>query len=251
MRGVFLRNESIQDPPDGPYVSSSSDDIYADLSYTARNSSALFPTTITPVITYHEDFVRASVEIAQGFTYNDRKDQLRIRAFAGTFFSKNADGLTNGLQAWGLTWGPEDMLFDQAYFERGATDGFTGRQFVKQQGAFRTPFQQGGSDTWIASVNTEFDLPIGLPLSIFASAGFVPVTSVTQDGKSVSTAAYYEAGIGLQIVRDVFEIWFPLAVSSRIADEEEFLDRQATDRVRFVFALERMDPTKLLRKLKP
>ena len=79
----------------------------------------------------------------------------------------------------------------------------------------------------------------------------MPVTSVTQDGKSLSTAAYYEAGIGLQIVRDVFEIWFPLAVSTRIADEEEFLDRQVTDRVRFVFALERMDPTKLLRKLKP
>jgi hypothetical protein len=143
------------------------------------------------------------------------------------------------------------MLFDQAYLERGATDGFTGRQFTKQQGAFKTPFLQGGSDTWIASFNTEFDLPIGLPLSLFASAGFVPVTSVTQEGKSVSTASYMEAGIGIQVVRDMLEIWFPLVVSQRIADEEEFQDRQVTDRVRFVFALERMDPTKILRGLKP
>ena len=109
----------------------------------------------------------------------------------------------------------------------------------------------GGSDTWIASFNTEFDLPIGLPLSLFASAGFVPVTSVTQEGKSVSTASYMEAGIGVQVVRDMLEIWFPLVVSQRIADEEEFQDRQVTDRVRFVFALERMDPTKILRGLKP
>jgi hypothetical protein len=60
-----------------------------------------------------------------------------------------------------------------------------------------------------------------------------------------------EAGIGLQVVKDVLEIWFPLIVSQRIAEEEEFLERSIGDRIRFVIALEQMDPTKLLRKLKP
>jgi hypothetical protein len=251
MRGVFLHNESVDETPDMPRTTSSSQDDYAELCYTAKNRRALMPTGITPVFTYNADFMRISLDVSQGFTYNERKDQLRIRAFLGTFLSTTDQGLSNSVQAWGLSWGPEDMLFDQAYLERGATDGFTGRQFTKQQGAFKTPFLQGGSDTWIASFNTEFDLPIGLPLSLFASAGFVPVTSVTQEGKSVSTASYMEAGIGIQVVRDMLEIWFPLVVSQRIADEEEFQDRQVTDRVRFVFALERMDPTKILRGLKP
>ena len=251
MRGVFLHNESVDETPDMPRTTGSSQDDYAELSYTARNHSTLMPTSITPVFTYHPNFTRLSLDVAQAFTYNERKDQFRIRAFLGTFLSTSDQGLSNSVQAWGLSWGPEDMLYDQAYLERGTTEGFTGRQFTKQQGAFKTPFLQGGSDTWIASFNTEFDLPIGIPLSLFASAGFVPVTSVTQEGKSVSTASYMEAGIGLQVFKDVLEIWFPLVVSQRIADEEAFQERSIGDRIRFVIALERMDPTKILRRLKP
>ena len=144
------------------------------------------------------------------------------------------------------------MLFDQAYFERGATDGFTGRQFVKQQGAFKTPFQQGGSDTWIASVNTEFDLPIGLPLSLFASAGFVPVTT---------GHAGWQEREHRHVLRRPASVYRSCAMCSRSGSPWSYpaasrtkrssCDRQVTDRVRFVFALENMDPTKLLRKLKP
>ncbi|HMC98440.1 MAG TPA: hypothetical protein VKG92_12340, partial [Flavobacteriales bacterium] len=147
--------------------------------------------------------------------------------------------------------GPEDMLYDHAYLERGATHGSMSRQFNKQQGAFKTPFAAGGSDTWIAAVNMELDLPFSLPIALFASAGVVPSKVVTVDGTSNSTASYFEAGIGVPVIRDVFELWFPFYVSQRIQDEEEFNDRTVSDRVRFVFALEKLDPTKLLRNLRP
>lgn len=251
LRGVYLNFGSVEQQPGAERVTASSEATYGELSYRAQNREAMFPALVAPVITIHEDFVRASLELRQGFTYNAKKDQLRLRAFAGTFLSKNAAGLSDGLQSWGLTWGAEDLLFDHAYLERGATEGFTGRQFNKQQGGFKTPFLQGGSDTWIASLNAELDLPTGLPLSLFASAGFAPLTTITQEGRSTSTASYMEAGIGLQVVKDVLEIWFPLIVSQRITDEEEFLERSIGDRIRFVIALEQMDPTKLLRKLKP
>jgi hypothetical protein len=251
LRGVYLNFGSVEEQPGAERVTASSEATYGELSYRAQNREAMFPALVAPVITIHEDFVRASLELRQGFTYNAKKDQLRLRAFAGTFLSKNAAGLSDGLQSWGLTWGAEDLLFDHAYLERGATEGFTGRQFNKQQGGFKTPFLQGGSDTWIASLNAELDLPTGLPFSLFASAGFAPLTTITQEGRSTSTASYMEAGIGFQVVKDVLEIWFPLIVSQRINDEEEFLDRSIGDRIRFVIALEQMDPTKLLRKLKP
>ena len=122
---------------------------------------------------------------------------------------------------------------------------------TKQQGGFKTPFLQGGSDTWVASLNLEFDLPIGIPLSLFASAGAVPITTISPDGRSTSTAGYAEAGIGIQVMRDVIELWVPLFVSERIADEEEFLDRGIGDRIRLVFALEKLDPTRLLRRVRP
>ncbi|MCC6542263.1 MAG: hypothetical protein IT225_08595, partial [Flavobacteriales bacterium] len=128
---------------------------------------------------------------------------------------------------------------------------FLQRQYNAQQGAFKTPFLQGGSDSWIGALNMEIDLPIPLPLALFGSVGMVPVTTITQQGRSTGKASYYEAGIGVIAVRDVLEVWFPLVVNDRITDEEEFLGRSVADRFRFIFALDKLDPTKALRNIKP
>ncbi len=226
----------------------------AELQYTARNDRKLGPTWIQLTLLAQDtpeegNFMRASIEIKRAFTYNADGKQLRLRAFGGTFFGD--PDLRNTLQAWGLSWGPEDLLYDHAYLERGATTGLTGQQFNKQQGGFKTPFAQGGSDSWTASLNAELDFPFKLPIAAFASAGWVPMTTITEAGSSTSTATYFEAGLGIPVVRDVLEVWFPLYVSDRISTEEETAGRDIGDRIRFVFAIERMDPTKALRKLKP
>ncbi len=211
----------------------------------------LHPSAITTTLTAGEDWLRSSFEIKQAFAYNEHNKQFRVRAFLGSFLYKGGDYLTNNLDAWSLTWGPEDMLYDHAYFERGASDRYFSRQFNKQQGAFKTPFAQGGSDTWIASLNAELDLPFKLPIAFFGSAGWVPITTVTQNRKGTNIATYFEAGIGVPVIKDVLEVWFPLLVSKRILDEEEYLDHSVTDRIRFVIALEKLDPTRLLRNLRP
>lgn len=251
LRGVYLRN-SVEYQPEGTYAYiSRSDEYYGELFYRAEDSRKLHPSVVQPTITSTYDWVRASLELKQAFAYNARSKQLRLRGFVGSFLWEREGGRISSLQAWGLTWGPEDMLYDQAYFERGAAEGFTGRQFNKQQGAFKTPFAQGGSDSWIASANMELDLPFSLPIALFASAGIVPRTTITVDGSTEGTATYFEAGVGIAAIRDVLEIWFPFYVSERIVEEEDFAERTVTDRIRFVFALEKMDPTKLLRNLKP
>ncbi|MBK9762383.1 MAG: hypothetical protein IPO87_03230 [Flavobacteriales bacterium] len=224
---------------------------YGEITYRARSTSTLFPATITPLFTFGKDFSRLSLDAQQGFTYNKKKDQLRIHAFAGAFISKQDGFFNNGLNAWQLSWGAQDLMYDHAFLERGAVNGVTGAQFVKQQGAFKTPFRQGGSDTWIGAINAELDLPLPVPISLFASVGMVPMTTITQEGRKNGTATYFEGGIGVQLLRDAIEVWFPLVVSQRIQDEEEFLGRQVADRIRFVFALEKLDPTRLLRGLKP
>ncbi len=256
LRAVQLWQEQRIAPPEGTSFSSSTANTYAELSYHARNTATLTPSEIIPTVTYNAEFVRASLELKQAFTYNKKKDQLRLRAFAGSILHRGSGFYQNPLNAWGLTWGPEDLLFDHAYLERGRLDSdFTGRQFVKQQGAFKTPFRQGGSDDWMAAVNMELDLPLPLPLSLFASTGWVPTRTIAASGPEVTitngVANYYEAGIGFQAIRDVLEIWMPLLVSGNIVDEEEFLGRSFGERIRFIIALERMDPTKALRRLKP
>ncbi|MBK6830096.1 MAG: hypothetical protein IPG92_04790 [Flavobacteriales bacterium] len=251
LRGIRIWNASEFTSDDEVVHHYKTSQDYVELQHSMADARKLHPSSITTTLTAAEDWLRGSVEMKQAFAYNTRNKQFRVRAFAGSFLYKGGDFLTNGLDAWGLTWGPEDMLYDHAYFERGATKDFTGRQFNKQQGAFKTPFLQGGSDTWIASVGAELDMPFKLPLAFFATAGWVPITKVDQDGKSTSAAAYIEAGVGLPVIKDVLEIWFPLFVSQRIADEEEYLERSVSDRIRFVIALEKLDPTRLLRNLRP
>ncbi len=221
---------------------------YAELVHTATDARKLHPAAITTTLCAGDGWLRGSLEAKQAFAYNEKGKQLRLRAFGGSFLSGTP---RERLEAWRLTWGPEDMLYDNAYFERGARDRFFSRQFSVQQGAFKAPFRQGGSDTWMASLGMEFDLPFKLPLAVFATAGWVPMTTVTQEGKSTSTAAYVEAGLGIPIVRDVLEVWLPLYVSDRILKEEESLGRTIGDRIRFVFALEKLDPTRIVRAIRP
>jgi hypothetical protein len=268
LRAVYLNTGQnwIADPETWPADPARLQDygrFMGELRYTATDDRKLGPTRIEASVQAQvEDddperagrFVRTSLEVERGFTYNAQGKQLRLRAFGGAFLHKYFTPITP-LEAWGLSWGPEDMFFDHAYFDRGAFGNhFFGRQFNKQQGAFKTPFLQGRSDDWIAALNMELDLPLPLPLSIFASSGWVPTRRVVAGtgGITISdeVANYLEAGIGLQLVRDVLEVWVPLWVSERIADEEEFLGRGFGERIRFVFALERLDPTKALRKVK-
>ncbi|MBK9077129.1 MAG: hypothetical protein IPL77_19570 [Flavobacteriales bacterium] len=128
----------------------------------------------------------------QAFAYNARNKQLRLRLFAGTFLNNKPE---RSLDAWGLTWGPEDMMYDHSYLERGPSDHFLGRQFNRQQGAFKTPFFGGGSETWMISLNTEFDLPFSFPIAFFASAGWIPEQGHRNWREELG--AYAEAGFGL------------------------------------------------------
>lgn len=251
LRGVYLNNGSQFQNSDGSMTTGSNESTYSEIHYRAENKSKLHPTLFQPTLTGTSEWLRASVEVRQGFAYNARNKQLRLRAFAGKFLVDPQNGFQNGLDAWGLTWGTQDMLYDHAYLERNARDPGLARQFNTQQGGFKTPFLQGGSEDWIASLNVELDMPFRFPLAFFASIGAVPISTRTQQGISTSAGTYLEAGVGMPVVRDVLEVWFPFYVSQRIADEEEFLGRIASDRIRFIFALEKLDPTKLLRGLKP
>src|SRR5690606_31250832 len=77
LRGIGLREDRRTLDLGGVSRDAVTERIYADLSYRARSGSVLLPFEVEPLITWNEDFLRASVEIKQGFTYNEKKDQLR------------------------------------------------------------------------------------------------------------------------------------------------------------------------------
>lgn len=222
----------------------------SELGYDGKYLHPLGPATWNATLTQGDEWLRASVEVKKAFVYDKRKHSVRLRLFAGSFLGTPAR-LQAG-EAWRLSWNADDPFLDRAFIGRSADAGLWANQFSKDQGAFKTGFRQGGSASYIGAVNFELDLPVRFPIAVFASAGVVPVTTIANDGtRNEKGELLYEAGIGLPLWKDMIEVWMPLVWSSNISDELEFRDVPVVERIRFVLALEKMDPTRIVRNLRP
>lgn len=250
LRGIYLRTNDRFDLLGGGTGYLSSDNWIGEFSYDGDHGHPLGPAHWTTTVTAGYDWARVSIEARKAFVYDERGHSVRLRAFAGSFLG--VPGSIGPNQAWGLSWAAEDPFYDHAYIGRGETEGLWAQQFSKQQGAFKTGVWQGGSDSYIAAVNVELDFPMRVPIALFGSAGMVPVKSVAADGtKTEKPELLLEFGVGLPLVKDVFEIWMPIGFSKNITDELDFRNVQFGDRIRFVLALEKLDPTRIIRNLKP
>ncbi len=241
-KGHYFNGE--QDIP----VDERTDNVFHEVQLHHERKFGLHPFDLKLVSLNHQAFSRLALDAKWSAIYDRHAHRVTFRGFGGVFLNKN-DDLMRREMGWRMHWGSSDLLYDHLFIDRQYVGQNTAQQFVKDQGGFKTPTANGTSDTWIAALNMEADFPFRLPLSVFASYGAAPYTSITQEGKTTEWRGYWEAGIGVRLVRDVVEMWVPLAYSTEIKDEIETLRGfDFTERVRFVFALERMDPTQALRK---
>lgn len=224
------------------------EDIFYEVSLHHERKTGIHPFDLRLTSLNHEAFNRLSLEAKWSAIYDRHAHRVTLRAFSGAFLNKNEE-LMRTEMGWRMYWGSSDLLYDHLFFDRQYVGENTAQQFAKTQGGFKTPTANGTSDTWIAALNMEADFPGRLPLSFFGSYGAAPYTLVTQEGTSTDWQGYWELGMGLRLIRDVVEVWVPLAYSTEIKDEIETLRGfDFPERIRFVFALERMDPTQALRK---
>lgn len=221
---------------------------FHELSFTSEQTKGIFPFSIQVTSLSHlRYFSRLSVDARWSAIYDKRKHRVTLRGFAGMFLNK-AQYMPSAM-GWRMYWGSSDLLHDNLFIDRQAPGRNTAQQMAKVQGGFKTPTSYGTSDSWIAALNLEADLPFRIPLSVFASYGAAPYTIVAQQGQRTDWKGYWEAGFGVRLVRDVVEMWIPLVYSKEIRDEVEgFRGFDFGERIRFVLALEKMDPTQLLRK---
>lgn len=223
-------------------------DIFHELRLQAEERHGLHPYTASVTALGHQAFTRLSLDATWNAIYDVHHHRISLRFFGGTFVNKSKQDFTTAM-GWRMHWGSSDLLYDHLFFNRQFVGDNTAQQFVKDQGGFKTPTAFGTSDTWIAAMNLEADFPFRLPLSLFASYGAAPYTIIDQNGGTTDWKGYWEAGLGVRIVRDVVEMWIPLAYSKEIKEEVETIRGfDFTERIRFVFALEKLDPTQALRK---
>ena len=245
-RSVVLQ-QRVEGTTEGTPVDVLGEDIFHELRWNMRRGAGLRPFDLSVTTLQHPAFTRIALDAQQSFLYDRKKHRVSFRLFAGQFLRKE-DDLMRREFGWRLHWGASDLLYDHLFVDREDVGDLDSQQMTKYQGGFKTPNSLGTSDSWMLAMNMEADAPFALPLAFFGSLGVSPATLVTQEGRMEEVRSYWEVGIGLRFIRDIAEVWIPLAASQDITDQLEFNNFDFLERIRFVVALEKLDPTTALRR---
>ena len=185
----------------------------------------------------------------------DTKKQIDIRLFAGGFLnnsSRNRGAIFPG--AYNLIQkGFNDYRFDDFYFGRTEGTGIWSNQVSIRDGGFKTvigdAFSLGRSNSYIIAINLKADLPINLPLRFpvkpYLDLGYFDNAMPTGADDTFEDQFLWSGGLMLDLIKDKFGIYFPLANSKNISDR--FAERgKFRTRISYSLDLNQLDPWELI-----
>ncbi len=199
------------------------------------------------------DFQKISISADFRFKLNKDGKQFKIRFFGGKFL----DQTTVINQQFTLRGNrEEDYLYDNVLMGRNLYNPIymLSQQITNTDGGFK--FGLYGKDmragNWITTVNLTYDLPLpikigGTPQYLFALFADIG----TSDGilSNGSTSFYFDSGLQITIIKDVFEIYLPLFMSQEITDsyQSSIYSYNYFQKIRFLLNFNEMN---LLNRLK-
>ncbi|WGH76878.1 aminopeptidase [Tenacibaculum tangerinum] len=145
----------------------------------------------------NSNFSKISTDIRyrKFFTTNE---SFQIRFFGGLFLSNETEG---DYFSFGLNRG-SDYLFEQNLFGRSENEGIFSQQFVIGQGGFKSKFSQPHfANQLITSLNTS--------VSVWKWAEIYNDVAMLKN-KSTAPKFFYENGIRLNFLPEIFEFYFPV-----------------------------------------
>jgi hypothetical protein len=211
---------------------------------------------ITTLMQYSpNDFLKATINAEFKMKLNEKGKEFKIRFFGGKFF----DETTIANQQFSLRGQrDEDYLYDNIVLARNVYNPthVLSQQIYNTNGGFKFGFSSNDSRAkqWMATVNLTYDLPIPIKISgtpqylfaLFADIG-------TSDGilSNGTTSFYFDSGLQITIVRDIFEIYLPLFMSQELSDsyQSSLYSYNYFQKIRFLLNFNAMNPLNILKKL--
>jgi len=193
-----------------------------------------------------DQFVKINFTANYKFAYKKPKTGFDIRVFIGGF-AQNNDTKNNSNFNYTLSASDgNDYLYNEVYLGRNATEGVLNQQFAVTDGGFKnlaiaeTDGNYVTPNQWITSINLKSNL-FSKHFSVYADFGLVGGINNNQE-KQVSELAY-DFGLALNLIPGIFEIYFPLKISSDL--------NQLTygEKIRFTLNLNTLNPIKKAREL--
>jgi hypothetical protein len=235
---VTLKAIYIQEQTDFSGFLFSQNKSFAQLIYNLSNTNTLKPYSVFLRAEATDDFAKMSIESNFRFKFKKDKKSLDIRIFAGSFLFNQTN---NARYNWRMDnqSGMNDYTYEYVMLDRSKLDPVLGNQFALSHGGFKVPTPVGQSNLWIAAANMKFDIPIGLPIGLFADIG-VNHTGVPN----------YDVGIYLPLAKDIFEIYFPLYYSNDIQQAIAANNLKYGNLIRFTLHLEKINPFEIISSIK-
>ena len=209
------------------------------LSLAIENKNILNPYNANLELQQSDHFIKLNLTANYHFAYKKNKTGFDIRVFAGQFLTNNnADSRFN----YGLS-GNTDYMYDNIFLARTpteATDGFLTQQFAINDGGFKHLTLSSSSKSWLTSVNIKTNI-FSQHLSVYLGFGWTGLKPNNFTDKTIDTA--YEMGASLNVVPDIFEIYFPIKLSSDL--------NQLTyaEKIRFTLNLNTLNPFKMVQQI--
>ncbi|PJJ55034.1 M1 family metallopeptidase [Hymenobacter chitinivorans] len=166
------------------------------------------------------------------------KKRVHVRLFGGRFLDSSPNFVI------GLSGSP-DYRRQTAFLDRQQiSHAFTAQvhQTDDRDGAFKA-YLPVSSQKWLSTLNLQADLPV-TRLAVFADFG---IANVQRTDNSFTSRQYYDAGLVVPVIRDIFQLYLPVA-GSQYENGLPNSRQDFTDRIRFVLHLEQGNPFQLLNK---
>ncbi|MBL4594456.1 MAG: M1 family metallopeptidase [Flavobacteriales bacterium] len=215
-----------------------------------NSSHPINPFNVNAVIQQADNFVKLDLTANYHFAYKKHKTGLDVRIFIGRFLY-NKDINLNGNYNCQLS-GNSDYLYDQIFLARtptSATNGVLTQQFAITDGGFKNLAFAENSDgqfingnKWLNAINIKSNL-LTKNLSVYVDFGLVGYNTRDSQGNEIDgvSSAAYNMGISLNIVPNIFEVYFPLYMSS------DLNQLNYGEKIRFTLNINTLNPFKLIR----
>ncbi|MCO6498994.1 MAG: M1 family metallopeptidase [Vicingus serpentipes] len=189
-------------------------------------------------------FIKMNLLTNYRFSYKKEKTGFDIRFFAGKFLSNN-DLINTRKFNYNLSGGEaSDYLYNEIFLGRNSIDGVLNQQFAVTDGGFKnlaTPEADGRfitANNWITALNLKSNV-FSKNLSIYADFGLV--------GEKINNASRtsdlaYDFGIALNIIPNIFEVYFPVKMSSNLNQ------LNYGEKIRFTLNINTLNPFKMIRE---
>jgi len=213
------------------------------LRFETINNKAIDPWKTLFVLEANRDIMKAEGELKYRFSYKKPGKSLSVRLYGGYMMKDLARGAYsfNLSDRTGVS-GSSDYAYDEWYFGRSEKEGLLSRQAALRQGAFKAYNPYGAFKDWIVSMNLSSHIPGPFKfIKIYADLG--TTEGLKKDIRTVydyDVNFSYNAGIEISLIRDAFEIYLPLLYSKEIKEYYSFKEYSLTDRIRFVFDLNKL-----------